>query len=117
MNLFAHLILRLAAVVFVCLICAVGLVPIPDWETMATMKVISPGVCITFAPGQEAPRRLCSQLETISDPAPAWFEAFYDRVFGGYARVERPLTSRQPMAGLIAAEPDRGAAVRQAWHQ
>jgi len=160
MNLFVHLILRLAAVVLVCLICAVGwvlvdshraiereatasadrvagaletlywrellwrgglnrdhLIPIPDWETMATMKVISPGVCITVAPGKEPPRRLCSQLETISDPAPAWFEAFYDRVFGGYARIERPLTLRQPAAGLIAAEPDRAAAVRQAWHQ
>ena len=93
------------------------LIPIPDWETMATMKTISPGVCITFAPGIEAPRRLCSQLEIISDPAPAWFEAFYDRVFGSYARVERPLTLRQPAAGMISAEPDRGAAVRQAWHQ
>ena len=97
MNLFVHLILRLAGVVFLCLVCAVGwvlidahraiekeavasadrvagaletlywrellwrgglnrdhLVPIPDWETMATMKVISPGVCITFTPGKEA---------------------------------------------------------------
>jgi signal transduction histidine kinase len=93
------------------------LVPIPDWETMATMKVISPGVCITVTPGNEAPRRLCSQLETISDPAPAWFQAFYDHVFGAYARVERPLTARQPMAGVVAAEPDRGAAVRQAWQR
>ena len=160
MNLFVHLVLRLASVVLVCLACAVGwvlidthraiekeasasadrvasaletlywrellwrgglsrehLVPIPDWETMATMKVISPGVCITVTPGNEAPRRLCSQLETISDPAPAWFQAFYDHVFGAYARVERPLTARQPMAGAVAAEPDRGAAVRQAWQR
>ncbi|HEY9344961.1 MAG TPA: hypothetical protein VIQ53_06585, partial [Inquilinus sp.] len=94
MNLFVHLVLRLAAVVLLCLACAVGwvlvdthraietaaaasadrvagtletlywrelmwrgglsrqhLVPIPDWETMATMKVISPGVCVTFSPG------------------------------------------------------------------
>ena len=93
------------------------LIPIPEWETMATMKVISPGVCITFTPGKEPPRRLCSQLETISDPAPAWFKSFYDHVFGGYARVERPLTARQPLAGLIAAEPDGAAAVRQAWHR
>ena len=93
------------------------LIPIPEWETMATMKVISPGVCITFTPGKEPPRRLCSQLETISDPAPAWFKSFYDYVFGGYARVERPLTARQPLAGLIAAEPDGAAAVRQAWHR
>lgn len=160
MNLFVHLVLRLAGVVLVCLACAVGwvlvdthraiekeaaasadrvagtletlywrellwrgglgrehLVPIPDWETMATMKVIAPGVCVTFSPGREAPRRLCSQLEAIGDPAPAWFRAFYDHVFGAYARVERPLSARQPLAGVVTAEPDRGAAIRQAWHQ
>ena len=160
MNLFAHLALRLAAVVLLCLVCAVGwvlidahrsiekettasadrvqrslealywrellwrgglnrdhIVPMPDWQTMATMKIISPGICITFAPGNEDPKRLCSQLEAISAPAPAWFKTFYEQVFGGYARIERPLTARQPMAGLIAAEPDAEAAVRQAWHQ
>lgn len=160
MNLFVHLVLRLAVVVFLCLVGAVGwvlidthraiereakasadrvaaslevlywrellwrgglnrehLIPLPEWETMATMKVISPGVCITFAPGQEEPRRFCSQLETISDPAPAWFATFYDYAFGTYRRIERPLTARQPMAGLVAAEPDRAAAMRQAWHQ
>jgi signal transduction histidine kinase len=159
-NLFVHLVLRLAGVVLLCLICAIGwvlvdshrgieketaasadrvgrtlealywrellwrgglnrdhIVPMPDWQTMATMKVISPGVCITFAPGNAAPQRLCSQLEAISDPAPAWFKRFYAQVFGGYARIERPLTARQPMAGTIAAEPDAEAAVRQAWHQ
>jgi signal transduction histidine kinase len=160
MNLFAHLVLRLAGVVMLCLVCAIGwvlidahrsiekeatasagrvartlealywrellwrgginrdhIVPMPDWQTMTTMKVISPGVCITFAPGNETPQRLCSQLEAISAPAPAWFKRFYEQAFGGYARVEQPLTARQPMAGTIAAEPDAEAAVRQAWHQ
>lgn len=160
MNLFAHLVLRLAGVVLLCLVCAVGwvlidshrsiekeatasagrvartletlywrellwrgglnrehIVPVPDWQTMTTMKVISPGVCITFAPGTEEPQRLCSQLEAINTPAPAWFKSFYAQVFGGYARIEQPLTARQPMAGTIAAEPDAEAAVRQAWRQ
>jgi two-component system sensor histidine kinase UhpB len=160
MNLFAHLVLRLAGVVLLCLVCAIGwvlfdshrsiekettasagrvaktlearywkellwrgglsrehIVPMPDWQTMTTMKVISPGVCITFAPGNEAPQRLCSQLEAINEPAPAWFKSFYEQVFGDYARIEQPLTARQPMAGLIAAEPHAEAAVRQAWHQ
>ncbi|OWJ64436.1 histidine kinase [Inquilinus limosus] len=160
MTLFVHLVLRLAAIVLLCLACAVGwvlvdthraieteaassadrvagalenlywrellyrgglardhLIPVPAWETLATMKVISPGVCVTFAPGNEAPRHLCSQLETVGDAAPAWFQGFYDEVFGPYARVERPLTTRQPTAGVVTAEPDRGAAIRQAWHQ
>jgi len=107
MNLFVHLVLRLAGVVLVCLACAVGwvlfdahraieretaasaervahalealywrellwrgglrrehLLPLPEWETIATMKVIAPGICITFAPGSEPPRRLCSHLWT-----------------------------------------------------
>jgi hypothetical protein len=87
MNLFAHLVLRLAGVVLLCFACAIGwvlfdshrsieketaasadrvarslealywrellwrgglnrehIVPLPDWQTIATMKVISPGV-------------------------------------------------------------------------
>ena len=160
MNLFVHLVLRLAGVVLLCLVCAIGwvlvdshrsieketaasadrvgrslealywrelvwrgglnrnhIIPLPDWQTVTTMKVISPGVCITFAPGNEVPQRLCSQLEAINAPAPAWFKSFYTEMFGGYARIERPLTARQPMAGTIAAEPDAEAALRQAWHQ
>ena len=161
MNLFVHLILRLAAVVLLCLVGAIGwvlvdarhgieketaasadrvakslevlywqellwrggmnrdhIVPLPDWQTMSTMKVISPGVCITFAPGDAAaPQHLCSQLETISAPAPAWFKSVYAFLFGDYSPVERPLTARQPMAGTIAAAPDAEAAVRQAWRQ
>jgi len=93
------------------------IVPVPDWQTLTTMKVISPGVCITFAPGNEAPQRLCSQLEAISKPAPHWFKLFYAWTFGDFAAVEQPLTARQPRAGKIAAEPDAEAAVRQVWHQ
>jgi two-component system sensor histidine kinase UhpB len=160
MNLFAHLVLRLAGVVVLCLTCAIGwvlidahrsieketaasaarvartlealywkelvwrggltrehIVPLPDWQTMATMKVISPGVCITFAPSNDTPKRLCSQLESISDPAPAWFKSFYGWLFGDFVRIEQPLTARQPLAGSVAAQPDAEAAVRQAWHQ
>ncbi|UTD28735.1 histidine kinase [Bradyrhizobium sp. WD16] len=160
MNLFAHLVVRLAGVVLVCLTCTVGwvlfethrsieagasasadraaaafanlywrellwrnglgrehLVPIPNWETLATMRVIAPGVCITFAPNSEAPRRLCSQVETIGSAAPDWFKAAYDYLFGPSVPVERPLTTRQPHAGVVAAEVDAGAAVRQAWDQ
>jgi hypothetical protein len=160
MNLFAHLALRLAGVVLLCLACAIGwvlfdshrgieketaasadrvarnlealywkellwrgglnrehIVPMPDWQTLATMKVISPGVCITFAPASETPKRLCSQLEAISDPAPAWFKGFYGWMFGAFVQIEQPLTQRQPLAGTVTAQPDAEAAVRQAWHQ
>ena len=160
MNLFAHLALRLAGVVLLCLVCAVGwvlidahrsieketaasanrvarnlealywrellwrgglnraqIVPLPEWQTIATMKVISPGVCVTFAPANEPPKRLCSQLEAISDPAPAWFKGFYGWMFGDFVRIEQPLTARQPLVGTVTAQPDAEAAVRQTWHQ
>jgi two-component system sensor histidine kinase UhpB len=160
MNLFAHLVLRLAGVVLLCLVCAIGwvlidahrsiekettasgsrvartlealywrellwrgglnrehIVPMPDWQTLATMKVISPGVCVTFAPANETPKRLCSQLEAIADPAPDWFKGFYGWLFGDFVRIEQPLTQRQPLAGTVTAQPDAEAAMRQAWHQ
>ncbi len=93
------------------------IVPMPDWQTIATMKVIAPGVCVTFAPANEVPKRLCSQLEAIAVPAPDWFKNFYGWTFGDFVRIEQPLTQRQPLAGTVAAQPDAEAAMRQAWHQ
>ncbi len=93
------------------------LLPVPDWQTLKTMTVISPGICITFAPDGEASQRLCSQLDTVGSAAPAWFRFSYDRIFGGAAPVERPLTVRRPEAGVIVAAADPDAAVRQAWDQ
>lgn len=91
------------------------LLPVPDWRTLATVKVISPGVCIAFAPDGTTPQRLCSQLETVGHQAPGWFRYAYDRLFAPAAPIERPLTLRRPEIGTIAAEADAGAAVRQAW--
>ncbi len=31
------------------------ILPVPEWETLETLKLISPGVCVEFAPGA-APR-------------------------------------------------------------
>src|SRR4051795_9216395 len=116
MRLLIHLILRLIAVVLLCLACTAGwvlvdvhrsieadtvssadrvadklhnlywrellwreaayrvaLLPLPDWQSMATLKVIAPGVCIDFKLGPEEPRQVCSQTEGIGSPAPAWF--------------------------------------------
>jgi len=91
--------------------------PRPEWETLATMQVISPGVCVTFAPPDETPRRLCSQVETVGHAAPAWFAAVYEHVFGTFAPALRPLTVRRADSSTIVADVDPGAAVRQAWSQ
>src|SRR6201996_7974678 len=39
------------------------LVPQPQWQTLATLNIISPGVCVIFEPPQGEPQRLCSQVE------------------------------------------------------
>jgi len=160
MRLLVHLVLRLVAVVLLCLACAVGwilidahraieretvasadraahalqnlywqelvwrdgmlmkgLIPLPEWQSLATLRVVSPGICITFAPGIEEPRRLCTQTDGVGRPAPAWFARAYDALLGSYPAVTRPLTQRQLDAGTIIATADPMAAVRQAWRQ
>jgi signal transduction histidine kinase len=160
MRLLIHLILRLTAVVLLCLACTVGwvlvdvhrtieadtvssadrvadklqtlywrellwregayrvaLLPLPDWESIATLKVIAPGVCIGFKLGLEEPRDVCSQTEGIGSPAPAWFVHGYDALFGPHSVVTRPLSVRQRHAGTIEARAEPATAVRQAWRQ
>ncbi|MGO9674389.1 MAG: histidine kinase [Methylocella sp.] len=94
-----------------------SLLPRPNWESLNTLRVISPGLCIMVAPGGEEPRSLCSQVEGVGTPAPEWFAAVYNGFFGRPDSITRPMTVRQPDAGVITigAEPD--AAVRQAWRE
>lgn len=94
-----------------------NILPIPNWESLSTLKLISPGVCITFAPGAEEPRTLCSQIEGVGTPAPEWFSKSYERLFGPDQIATRPLTVRAPETGAVVAAADPAAAVRQAWRQ
>lgn len=91
--------------------------PMPNWDLLNTLRVISPGVCITVAPGNEEPRNLCSQVEGVGTPSPEWFATFYNAIFGPHASITRPLTKRQPEAGVVTTGADPAAAVRQAWRQ
>ncbi|QGM46517.1 sensor histidine kinase [Methylocystis heyeri] len=93
------------------------ILPIPNWESLATLKLVSPGVCIVFAPAAEEPRTLCSQLEGVGSQAPSWFSGVYGGIFGRPAPVARPLTVRQPETGAVVATADADAAIRQAWRQ
>ncbi|WP_159726316.1 sensor histidine kinase [Methylosinus sp. Ce-a6] len=94
-----------------------NILPIPNWESLTTLKLVSPGVCITFAPGAETPRVLCSQMDGVGAEAPQWFARAFDLLFGAPAPVSRPLTVRQPETGAVVARADPGAAVRQAWRE
>jgi two-component system sensor histidine kinase UhpB len=93
------------------------LLPVPEWETIETLKLISPGVCVTFAPSGDEPRTLCSQTEGVGAQAPAWFAIAYERAFGPQAPIMRPVTVRQPQTGTVMAKADPAAAVRLAWRQ
>ncbi len=91
--------------------------PVPNWESLSTLKLVSPGVCIAFAPAGEEPRRLCSRLEGVGVAAPEWFERIYREIFGAERPVARRLTVRAPETGAVIATADANAAVRQAWRQ
>src|ERR1700761_7803297 len=47
------------------------LVPQPEWETPATLAIIAPGVCVTFAPPLVEAKRFCSQVEALGPLPPA----------------------------------------------
>jgi signal transduction histidine kinase len=158
MNLLTHLIVRLVAVVLLCLLGAIGwimvdayrsieretvasadrmgrqleglywqkllwrggmqretLLPMPDWETLSTLTIISPGVCVTFAPPGDAPSRLCSQVEALGAPAPVWFATLYTSLLGTHQPVTRALSVRDKDAGSFVTAPDPDAALRQSW--
>jgi two-component system, NarL family, sensor histidine kinase UhpB len=93
------------------------LLPIPDGETLATASVVSPGICVTFAPPHDDPRQLCSQIEALGASAPEWFAETYNFLFGPQTPVTRYLSIREKDAGFVlsAAQPD--AALRLSWHQ
>ena len=133
MNLLAHLIARLVAVVLLCLVGAIGwvmvdahrtieretaasadrmgrhlealywqklvwrggmskdtILPLPDWETLSTLTVIAPGVCVSFAPPGNEPRKLCRSPVPVS-PSQA------HRVCRTSPSTDRPRRSRTPL--------------------
>ena len=91
--------------------------PIPEWETLETLKLISPGVCVDFAPGAAATKRLCSQIEGVGAAAPTWFSRAFVAWFGAPPQVARFMTVRQQDAGVLTVQADSQAAVRLAWRE
>ena len=91
------------------------LLPMPDWETLSTLTIISPGVCVTFAPPGDAPSRLCSQVEALGAPAPVWFATLYTSLLGTHQPVTRALSIRDKDASSFVTAADPDAALRQSW--
>ena len=93
------------------------LVPQPEWQTLATLNIISPGVCVTFAPPHGEAQSLCSQVEALGPVAPAWFATLDAWLFGQHRPIVRPLSLREENAGTVTTATEPSAALRQSWSQ
>src|SRR3569623_403924 len=91
------------------------LVPVPDWRTLETMKLISPGVCVEFQPAEAFERPLCGQSQGIGKTPPRWFASLVPTFLGSHAEVVRPISPRASTAGTVVATPDPAAAISLAW--
>lgn len=93
------------------------LLPLTDWRTLTTLNLVSPGVCVTFAPPGAETRQLCSQIEALGAPAPDWFKMVDGWLFGPHPAIARPLAPRAINPGLVTTAAHPEAALRQAWKQ
>lgn len=91
------------------------LVPVSEWRTIETMKLISPGICVRFEPRGEFENPLCGQSKGIGKAPPLWFAAAVQTFFGTHAAVARSISTRNVTAGTVSAIPDPDAAISLAW--
>ncbi|TFV39282.1 histidine kinase [Bradyrhizobium frederickii] len=91
------------------------ILPVPDWRTLETMKLIAPGVCVEFQPAAAFEKPLCGQSEGLGKTPPRWFAAVVPIFLGSHAEVVRPVSPRAASAGTVVATPDAAAAISLAW--
>jgi signal transduction histidine kinase len=91
------------------------LVPVSEWRTIETMKLISPGICVRFEPVGAFENPLCGQSKGIGKSPPAWFAAAVQTFLGNHAAVARSISTRNVTAGTISAIADPDAAISLAW--
>ena len=91
------------------------LVPVSEWRTIETMKLISPGICVRFEPGGAFENPLCGQSKGIGKAPPRWFAAAVQTLLGNHAAVARSISTRSVTAGTVSAIADPDAAISLAW--
>jgi len=91
------------------------LLPVPEWRTIETMKLISPGICIRFEPATAFEKPLCGQDKGLGQVPPVWFAKAVQMILGDHEPVARPISARATTAGTVSAIPDPDAAIRLAW--
>lgn len=92
------------------------LLPDPDWRNLDALRVISPGVCVTFGLGRNGLQTLCNESPNVYPDAPAWFGDLYRAAFGDFPSRQRYLDLRERAGELVVAS-DPGTALRLAWLQ
>lgn len=92
-----------------------GLLPLPEWQSLATQSLIAPGVCVSFTPPGESQGTLCSQVEALGPEPPEWFVVAYQATLGKHHATVTALTVRDKNAGTILTQVDANAALRLAW--
>ena len=91
------------------------LLPVSDWRTIETMKLISPGICVRLEPVGAFEQPLCGQSKGIGAAPPWWFAATVQTLFGNHAAVARAISMRSDSAGSVSAVADPDAAISLAW--
>ncbi|MBR0696402.1 sensor histidine kinase [Bradyrhizobium lablabi] len=91
------------------------LLPTPEWRTIGTMGLISPGICVQFEPRGAFEKPLCGQSKGIGKTPPAWFATAVQTLLGNHAAVSRPISARTASAGAVVATLDPDAAIALAW--
>jgi signal transduction histidine kinase len=93
------------------------LLPVPDWRTTETMKLISPGICVEFQPQAPFEKPLCGQSKGLGEAPPRWFRSIVQSVLGDHGTVAQPISIRTSTAGTVSAVADPDAAVQLAWQR
>ncbi|KRR26643.1 histidine kinase [Bradyrhizobium retamae] len=91
------------------------LLPVPEWRTIETMGLISPGICVQLEPAGAFEKPLCGQNKGIGQAPPRWFAALAQTLLGDHAAVVRPISTRVANAGSVSAAADPNAAIALAW--
>ncbi|MEH2533058.1 signal transduction histidine kinase [Bradyrhizobium sp. AZCC 1588] len=91
------------------------LLPVPEWRTIETMGLISPGICVRLEPAGAFEKPLCGQSKGIGQAPPRWFAATVQTLLGDHAAVVRPISTRAANAGSVSAAADPNAAIALAW--
>jgi len=91
------------------------LLPLPDWRTTETMKLIAPGICVRFQPEAAFEKPLCGQSKGLGQAPPRWFAALVQTLLGDHAVVAQSISARTTTAGTVSAVADPDAAIQLAW--